>query len=224
MPVRLLVFAVFCALLVPAGASPAGPQQLVGDVGAGDAFRITLVDATGARVTHLDPGTYTLLVHDRSSIHDFHLTGPGVDVATDVDFTGDETFTVTFSDGAYRYVCDPHSTVMRGTFTVGTAPQPPAPTDLSGRVGPGKTISLRAADGSKLAAPTPGAFVVHVRDRSRTDDFHLAGPGVNRATGVGFRGSATWKVTLRAGRYTYRSDRHKRLHGGFTVSASSAPG
>jgi plastocyanin len=63
-------------------------------------------------------GTYTLTVDDQASIHNFHLTGDGVDVATDISGTGKETFTVTLKPGTYTYVCDPHSSQMHGTLTV----------------------------------------------------------------------------------------------------------
>jgi hypothetical protein len=46
------------------------------------------------------------------------------------------------------------------------------------------------------------------------------GPGVNRKTGVTFRGRVTWRLTLAAGRYTYRSDKHKSLRGSFTATPS----
>src|SRR3954449_12057042 len=63
-------------------------------------------------------GTYTLTVDDQASIHNFHLTGDGVDVSTDVSGTGEKSFTVTLTPGTYTYVCDPHSSQMRGTLTV----------------------------------------------------------------------------------------------------------
>jgi hypothetical protein len=78
------VLALLGALLVSAG------PTLVGTVGTNDDFVISLVDSSGAPVKHLDAGTYTLFVHDRSAFHNFHLFGPGgVDVATTVDATGD---------------------------------------------------------------------------------------------------------------------------------------
>jgi ABC-type nitrate/sulfonate/bicarbonate transport system substrate-binding protein len=52
----------------------------------------------------------------------------------------------------------------------------------------------------------PAQFVV--RDTSRTANFRLVGPGVNRSTGVPFTGTVTWRVTLRPGTYRLRSDRH----------------
>ena len=207
-------------LLIPVSGAGADNPVLTAIVGSNDAFSITLLDASGKRVTHLDAGTYTIQVHDLSEIHNFHLTGPGVDQATEVDIKQDATWTVTFTDGTYNYVCDPHANVMHGAFTVGavTTPPPPAPrTQLRATVGPRRTITFRAADGTKptLVGIVPVALVVN--DRSKTDNFHLVGRGVNKATGVGFRGRVTWRLTLRPGKYVYRSDRHKTLRGSFTV-------
>ena len=98
-----------------------GAQELVGTDGEEsnqDAFTITLKTADGSDVTTLAPGDYKLTVHDYSSIHNFHITGPGVDEATDVGGTGDSTFNITLQDGTYNYVCDPHASQMNGSFTV----------------------------------------------------------------------------------------------------------
>ena len=70
-------------------------------------------------MTKLKAGVYTIKVVDKASIHDFHLTGPGVNkVITSVGFTGTKTVTVTLKKGKYTYVCDPHSSSMNGSFTV----------------------------------------------------------------------------------------------------------
>lgn len=62
---------------------------------------------------------YRLLVNDRSSIHDFHLLGPGLNrVLTTVGFTGTKSVVVILKKGVYRYFCDPHSDVMHGSFRV----------------------------------------------------------------------------------------------------------
>jgi plastocyanin len=63
-------------------------------------------------------GTIKLVIADKASIHNFHLTGPGVNVKTSVAFTGSKTFTVTLKKGTYKFVCDPHSSSMKGSFTV----------------------------------------------------------------------------------------------------------
>jgi hypothetical protein len=81
----------------------------------------------GARVTHLDAGTYEVQVHDNSTVHNFHLRGPGVDNSTEVEFKGTTTWLVTLTDGTYTFVCDPHASFMRGSFTVGSAQPPPPP-------------------------------------------------------------------------------------------------
>jgi plastocyanin len=220
MSARLAVLAACLgSLFMPAAAARADNPQLVASVGANDAFAISLVDASGAAVTHLDAGTYTILVHDLSSLHNFHLTGPGVNQSTDVEGTGDTTWTVTLRDGVYRFVCDAHPTTMKGAFAVGSATLPRPATQLRGSVGPGRTISLRRSDGSKVSVLTGvSQVVITVDDRSRTDNFHLSGKGVNKATGVGFRGRVTWRLSLSPGKYVYRSDRHRSLRGSFSVS------
>jgi plastocyanin len=90
----------------------------VGEEGNPDAFTITLTTEDGSDVTTLTPGSYTIEVNDLSSIHDFHLSGPGVDKSTDVSGKGTETWTVTLQDGTYNFVCDPHASSMNGSFTV----------------------------------------------------------------------------------------------------------
>jgi len=219
MAFRLVLVAVVLALAGATGAARADDVVLTGDVGINDSFTMSLTGPDGARVTHLDPGTYTLVVHDHSEFHNFHLRGPGVNVATPIESVGDFSFTVTLTDGTYRFVCDAHSTTMTGSFTVGNVPAvAPAPGKLVGSLGPGAKISLRAAGGARLSSLVPGAFVIAVTDRTAADGFRLSGPGVAKATGIAFRGTATWKVSLKAGTYTYRAVRHPKLRGSFTLS------
>ena len=211
------------AAILPSALARAQTPALTAVVGTNDAFVITLTDASGNRVTHLDPGTYTIVVHDRSEMHNFHLTGPGVDQKTVVDAIGDTTWTVTLADGTYTYVCDPHALTMRGSFTVGAVQTPPATANLRASVGPGRRISLRNANGTKtVRLEDVASATVVVTDRSKTENFHLTGPGVNRKTGIKFRGRATWKLALSPGTYRYRSDRHKTLRGSFVVTAPGA--
>jgi hypothetical protein len=220
--VKLLVVSALVALLSAAGSARADNGTLVGDVGQDDAFVISLTDSTGAKVTHLSAGTYTLIVHDHSSFHNFDLSGPGVSVATDVGGVGDKTFTVTFVDGTYFFQCDPHSSQMHGQFTVGTVTTPPPTTTptptqvtvLAGSIGPGAKFALSPSSG--LSA---GRFRIKVSDRSATDGFRLAGPGVTRSTGAKFKGSATWSLTLKAGKYTFGSLRNPKLRRSFTIAA-----
>ena len=197
------------AVLLPGSASSASSgTPLTGTVGPG--FTITLKNAGGATVRQLDPGAYTITVHDLADIHNFHLRGPGaVNQATSVEGTGDVTWDVTFVDGLYTYKCDVHGS-MHGSFRVG--PPPPPPPKLNGKVGPGKTISLKTASGGSVKGLAHGVYKVVVRDATKKDNFHLSGLGINKRTGVSFRGSRTWKVTFRAGKkYVYRSDATKKL-------------
>jgi plastocyanin len=213
---------------LPAASHGQGPT-LNGTVGPG--FTITLLNADGSRFEHLDPGTYTIVVRDLADIHNFHLFGPGVDQTTRIEDMGTVTWTVTFRDGVYEFVCDPHVQTMSGRFAVGSAtlprPQAPpatpaAPTRLSGRIGPGSRIALTNAAGKRASRVKAGRFRINVRDLSRSENFHLSGPGVNRKTGVSFRGTATWTLRLRAGRYTYRSDASRRVRGVLVVTAAGS--
>ena len=122
--VALIVLVTALAAAGAAAVARSATPELVGSVGPG--FGISL-KANGADVTHLDPGTYTLVIHDLAAEHNFHLTGPGVDVATGVDTIGDQTSTITLTDGVYHFQCDAHATVMKGVFAVGTATLPAAP-------------------------------------------------------------------------------------------------
>jgi hypothetical protein len=208
------------AALLPSSVAGADLPLLEGTVGTNDAFVINLVDATGVKVTHLDPGTYTILVHDRSAEHNFHLDGPGgVNQSTDVEGVGDTTWTVTLTDGIYGYQCDPHAGTMKGRFAVGSAQLPPPAAKLNGRVGPGRTISVRDQNGARATILNKITSVtLTVTDRSKTDNFHLTGKGVNRKTGVGSRGRVTWNLKVSPGVYRFRSDKHPSLKGSFSVT------
>ena len=69
-------------------------------------------------MTSIKPGSYTFLVHDLATDHDFHLTGPGIDKTTSVGSTGQSVWHLSLKKGTYRYVCDPHSSYMKGSLTV----------------------------------------------------------------------------------------------------------
>jgi len=218
-----LVAALAVAALAVPGAVDAGgtgTQPLIATVGSKASPEnpvISLTDSTGAKVTHLDTGAYTITVHDYATTHNFHLLGPGVDKATGVETTGDETWNVVIIDGTYRYFCDIHTTSMRGSLTAGLVTTPPPPRKLVAQVGPKYSISLKTASGARVKQLTAGRYSIRVKDLTKADNFHLVAPGANRRTAVKSRSAATWNVTLRAGSGTYRSDAHKRLHGSFHV-------
>ena len=108
-----LAAAATLVLSAPAGAAP---KVVNGSVGPG--FTISLKSG-GKKVTSLKAGTYRFDVSDKSAIHDFHLSGPGVNkVITAVSFQGRRSVTVKLKRGTYRYVCDPHASFMKGSFRV----------------------------------------------------------------------------------------------------------
>jgi hypothetical protein len=202
---------VIIALLVGAlaGAARAEPPTLTAIVGTNDGFDITLDDATGKKVDVLAPGTYTVVVDDRSAMHNFHLASnddPTVNFRTDVGFVGQQTFTVTFRNHmTYAYACEPHWQVMNGSFFVTSSPPaPPPPPKL-------RTLSASVSGtGAVRLAPktiAAGRLRVVVSDRSGKANFHLRGKGVDRWTGVRFRGRVSWVVRLARGGYRFGNDR-----------------
>ena len=76
---------------------------------------------------------------------------------------------------------------------------------LQATVGGGSFLTLRL-DGKVVTRLREGKYTVAVADRSSTDNFHLTGAGVNRATGVAKKENATWILTLKKGVYRYSSD------------------
>jgi plastocyanin len=104
------------ALVVAAPAAAAkGAAGLTGEVGPGFTIEVKM---GGKDLKTLKAGTYKIKVQDKASIHDFHLVGPGVNKATSVSGTGQQTWTVTFKKGTYKYMCDPHASSMKGSFKV----------------------------------------------------------------------------------------------------------
>jgi plastocyanin len=101
----------------PLAASATGGASRLSGV-AGPGFTITLKSGT-TLVKALNAGSYTLVIADKSSIHNFHLFGPGVNKKTSVPFTGTQTWSVTLKPGTYTYQCDIHAaTGMKATFKV----------------------------------------------------------------------------------------------------------
>ncbi len=114
----LLAVALTAAALGAIGSGSAATAKTVnGTVGPG--FTITLT-MQGRNVTALKAGTpYRFVISDRANIHDFHLSGPGINrVLTGVEFTGTKSFILRLKKGSYRFVCDPHSGIMHGRFQV----------------------------------------------------------------------------------------------------------
>jgi plastocyanin len=99
-----------------AGTNTTRSTGLVGEVGPGFSIEVT---RNGKDLKTIKAGTYKIKVEDKSSSHNFHLIGKGLNKLTTVGFTGDKTWTVTFKPGKVTYQCDPHHlSGMKGTFRV----------------------------------------------------------------------------------------------------------
>jgi len=111
------------------------------------------------------------------------------------------------------------SAVVVGVATALVAP-PAAPSiapRLDGTVGPGYTIKLKRGD-KAVTSLRAGKYRVRVVDKSNEHNFHLKGPSLNKKTSVKGKGTVTWKVTLKKGKYTFVCDPHAdTMKGRFTV-------
>ena len=104
------------AVLIAAATASASTPRLTGETGPG--FTIEVKSGT-KDVKTLKAGTYVIRVQDKSSLHNFHLIGPGVNKKTGVSFMGTQTWTVKLKPGKYTYQCDVHAfSGMKGTFRV----------------------------------------------------------------------------------------------------------
>ena len=113
MPRLLAALGVVAAALAVTAGAPASTT----------AGRLTATDGPGFTITMskktVPHGAYVITVKDRSSIHNFHLTGPGLNKSTSVAFKGEKNWTVTLKPGTYTYKCDPHASFgMKGSFRV----------------------------------------------------------------------------------------------------------
>jgi plastocyanin len=113
--IRFALLAAVVAGLVFVAAAWAAPVKLTATTGPG--FTISLKKGS-TKVTKLKAGKYTISVSDKSNIHNFHLTGPGLNKKTGVGFTGTVKWTVTLKKGTYKFLCDPHAAIMKGSFKV----------------------------------------------------------------------------------------------------------
>ena len=185
-------------------AAPAADGTLAASVG--PAFSISLTQ-NGSPVTNLAPGTYDINVSDTATVHNFHLSGPGVDMATSVANMESTTWTVTFSAGTYHYQCDAHPTQLQGDFSVGspggttstvgtTTTPPPPPTTAP----PTTTTSMPTT----TATTTTGSTTTPTTTSSTVSTTTTAQTTVASSTTVSRTGGAT--LAARIGRvHTSRS-------------------
>lgn len=137
----------------------------------------------------IPPGAYTIRVVDDATEHNFHLSGPGVDVATGTGETSSPTWSVTLQPGStYRFQCDTHSDFMYGVFqTSGTS------TSSGGSSSGGSSSSSNSSSSGSAATSATSTPAASVRGT-------LA--GTVRSAGkltLALQGTAVSK--LKAGRY-----------------------
>jgi plastocyanin len=92
--------------------------QLKGEVYGNSTFKIEMKNAAGRKLKTVKAGTYRIKIEDKASVHNFHLKGPGVNKSTSVSRRAETMWTVRLRPGKYTYLCDPHASMMRGSFRV----------------------------------------------------------------------------------------------------------
>jgi plastocyanin len=200
MKTKLGVLLVLSIAGLAAAVSVARPASTDGVLAAnvGPGYSISLTQ-NGTRVTHLDPGTYTINVNDQADIHNFDLFGPGVKESTGVDTTGMTTWTVTFTDGTYTYVCDAHPASMIGKFTVGTVTTTTTTPPPALKVRAKAKVTLRTvavtATATRVASLDFGLWkgtkrVAHATAKAKVKTVRLKAPSTGRYVA---------KVTAKAG-------------------------
>ena len=98
----------------------------------------------------------------------------------------------------------------------------PSATALDATVGPGFSIKL-TKDGAAVKNLPAGDYTITVHDLSEEHNFHLAGGGISKATGVETTGTEVWDVTLTDDSYVYFCDAHAAtMLGKFTVGNAPA--
>jgi len=84
-------------------------------------------------------------------------------------------------------------------------------TKLKGTTGPGFTITLKKGTAT-VKTLRPGKYAITVNDKSKSHNFRLKGPGLNKQiTSLAFKGTKTVTVTLKTGKYIYQCDPHVAL-------------
>jgi plastocyanin len=164
----------------------------------------------------IPPGTYTIRVVDDAVTHNFHLTGPGVDMTTPVDEMQTSTWTVTFQPGStYRFQCDIHSDYMYAVFqTSGTGSSGGSSGGTSGGSSGGSSSGGTSSGGTSSGGSSSGGSSSGPQTTLRGT---LAGTvsAAGRLT-LGFGGKPVAK--LKAGRYKI-SVADKSRTKGFAVQA-----
>src|ERR671931_2034133 len=105
--------AVSVALVAAGLARSMGTTKLKATTGPG--FTISLTKG-GKKVTSLKAGSYSFVISDKSSIHNFTIErekgGKFEKHLTTVPFTGSKTVTVKLGKGKWKYYCSAHESQM----------------------------------------------------------------------------------------------------------------
>jgi plastocyanin len=95
-----------------------------------------------------------------------------------------------------------------------------SPPKLNGTVGPGFTITLTKG-GKKVTKLKAGTYMFVINDKSSSHSYGLDGPKgfAKDFTSVSFKGSKTFTLKLKAGKYKFYCTPHEStMFGNFTVS------
>jgi plastocyanin len=88
---------------------------------------------------------------------------------------------------------------------------------LNGFVNDSFKIGL-TQNGKAVKNLKPGKYTFVIKDTTSAHNFHLTGPGVNKATSVTAMASSTWTITLKKGTYKFVCDPHASfMKGSFKV-------
>ena len=106
------------------------------------------------------------------------------------------------------------TTVGLASASLATTPK------LAGTVGPGYTIMLNQS-GKKVTKLKTGTYAFVIDDRSSRHSFGLDGPHgfAKDFTSIPFKGTKTFAVKLKAGKYKFYCEAHEStMFGNFTIS------
>jgi len=104
----------------PATTPPPAPvpvlPKLLATIGPKSA--ISLRSAGGTLLRRVKAGTYSIVVRDRSKLHNFHLVGKGVNRKSSLAATGTVTWKVKLSAGTLRFFSDRAPKTVKGSVLV----------------------------------------------------------------------------------------------------------
>jgi plastocyanin len=81
-------------------------------------YKIEMVNSANRPLKTVKAGTHRIKIEDKAAIHDFHLVGPGINKRTSLTGIGEVIWSLKLKPGTYRYFCDPHASMMHGSFRV----------------------------------------------------------------------------------------------------------